>query len=80
VEWGPEGIRVNAIAPGFIESTLVPQSEKTPAREATIIGRTPLQRQGQPDEIAGTAVFLASDAARYVSGTIIPVDGGYLAA
>lgn len=80
VEWGGEGIRVNAIAPGFVESTLVPQSEKTPEREATIIGRTPLRRQGQPDEMAGTAVFLASDAARYVTGTIIPVDGGYLAA
>jgi len=79
VEWGAEGIRVNAIAPGFIESTLVPESEKTPERETAIVGRTPLRRQGQPDEIAGTAVFLASDAARYVSGAIIPVDGGYLA-
>lgn len=79
VEWGPEGIRVNAIAPGFIESTLVPDSEKTAAREAAIIGRTPLRRQGQPDEIAGTAVYLASDAARFVSGVILPVDGAYLA-
>ncbi|WP_070151462.1 SDR family NAD(P)-dependent oxidoreductase [Sphingobium phenoxybenzoativorans] len=79
VEWGADGIRVNAIAPGFIESTLVPEDQKTPEREAAIIARTPLRRQGQPEEIAGTAVYLASDAARYVSGTIIPVDGAYLA-
>lgn len=79
VEWGGDGIRVNAIAPGFIESTLVPDDQKTPEREAAIIARTPLRRQGQPDEIAGTAVYLASDAARYVSGAIIPVDGAFLA-
>ncbi|GAY24571.1 MULTISPECIES: SDR family NAD(P)-dependent oxidoreductase [Sphingobium] len=79
VEWGGEGIRVNAIAPGFIETTLVPDREKTADREAAILARTPLRRQGQPDEIAGTAVYLASDAARYVSGAIIPVDGAYLA-
>ena len=80
VEWGPEGIRVNAIAPGFIETTLVPDAEKTPQREAAIVGRTPLGRQAVPAELAGTAVYLASDAATYVSGAIIPVDGGYLAA
>lgn len=79
VEWGEDGIRVNAIAPGFIESTLVPQSEKTPQREAAILGRTPMRRQGQPEEIAGTAVYLASSAAAFVSGAIIPVDGAYLA-
>jgi NAD(P)-dependent dehydrogenase (short-subunit alcohol dehydrogenase family) len=79
VEWGEDGIRVNAIAPGFIESTLVPESEKTPQREAAILGRTPMRRQGQPEEIAGTAVYLASDAAAFVSGAIIPVDGAYLA-
>jgi len=79
VEWGEEGIRVNAIAPGFVDSGLVPQSEKTPEREAAIIARTPLRRQGQPDEIGGAAVFLASEEARFLTGAILPVDGGYLA-
>jgi meso-butanediol dehydrogenase / (S,S)-butanediol dehydrogenase / diacetyl reductase len=79
VEWAQEGIRVNAIAPGFVETTLVPATEKTPEREAAILARTPMRRQGRPEEISGLAVYLASDAARYVTGAIIPVDGGYLA-
>ncbi len=80
VEWGGQGIRVNAIAPGFIETTLVPDSEKTAARETAILARTPLKRVGDPEDVAGAAVFLASDAARYITGVILPVDGGYLAA
>lgn len=79
VEWGAEGIRVNAIAPGFIDTTLVPANEKTPEREAMIISRTPLRRQGEPADVAGAAVFLVSDAARYITGAILPVDGGFLA-
>ncbi|HVY86945.1 MAG TPA: SDR family NAD(P)-dependent oxidoreductase [Caulobacterales bacterium] len=79
VEWGGDGIRVNAIAPGFIETALVPDAEKTPAREAAIMARTPLKRIGEPKDIAGAAVFLASDAAAFVTGAILPVDGGYLA-
>lgn len=79
VEWGPDGIRVNAIAPGFVESSLVPDSEKTPAREAAIMARTPQKRIGDPSDVGGAAVFLASDAARFITGTILPVDGGYLA-
>jgi len=79
VEWGGEGIRVNAIAPGFIDTTLVPANEKTPEREAMIISRTPLRRQGEPADVAGAAVFLVSDAARYITGAILPVDGGFLA-
>lgn len=79
VEWAQEGIRVNAIAPGFVETSLVPAAEKTPEREAAILSRTPMRRQGRPEEIGGLAVYLASDAARYVTGAIIPVDGGYLA-
>jgi NAD(P)-dependent dehydrogenase (short-subunit alcohol dehydrogenase family) len=79
VEWGDEGIRVNAIAPGFVHSDLVPPGEKTPQRESAIVARTPLGRQGEPDEIGGAAVFLASDEARFVTGAVIPVDGGYLA-
>lgn len=79
VEWGGDGIRVNAIAPGFVESTLVPASEKTPEREAAIMARTPQKRVGDPADVGGAAVFLASDAARFVTGVILPVDGGYLA-
>jgi meso-butanediol dehydrogenase / (S,S)-butanediol dehydrogenase / diacetyl reductase len=79
LEWGGDGIRVNAIAPGFVDSSLVPQHEKTPQRDTMIASRTALGRQGQPDEVSGAAVFLASDDARYITGTILPVDGGYLA-
>ncbi|WP_066796606.1 SDR family NAD(P)-dependent oxidoreductase [Sphingomonas soli] len=79
VEWAAEGIRVNAIAPGFVETTLLAAEEKTPEREAVIVARTPMRRQGRPEEISGLAVYLASDAARFVTGAIIPVDGGYLA-
>jgi meso-butanediol dehydrogenase/(S,S)-butanediol dehydrogenase/diacetyl reductase len=79
VEWAEDGIRVNAIAPGFVHSSLVPEREKTPEREAGIVARVPMRRQGEPDEVAGAAVFLASEDARYVTGAILPVDGGYLA-
>ena len=79
VEWAPDGIRVNAIAPGFVETPLVPDSEKTPTREAAIMARTPLKRIGEPNEVGGAAVFLASDAAAFITGVILPVDGGFLA-
>lgn len=79
VEWGDDGIRVNAIAPGFIETTLVPSDQKTPEREAAILLRTPLKRIGDPQDVAGAAVFLVSDEARFITGAILPVDGGYLA-
>lgn len=79
VEWGDDGIRVNAIAPGFVESSLVPDAEKTPAREAAIMARTPMKRIGGPEELGGAAVFLASDEARFITGIVLPVDGGYLA-
>ena len=79
VEWAPDGILVNAIAPGFVETSLVPAAEKTPEREAAILARTPMRRQGRPEEITGLALYLASDAARFVTGAVIPIDGGYLA-
>jgi NAD(P)-dependent dehydrogenase (short-subunit alcohol dehydrogenase family) len=79
VEWAADGIRVNAIAPGFIETPLIPDAEKTPQREAMILARTPMKLIGDPKDVAGAAVFLASDAARYITGAILPVDGGYLA-
>ena len=79
VEWAGDGIRVNAIAPGFVESSLVPDADKTPAREAAILARTPMKRIGHAEELGGVAVFLASEEARFITGVILPVDGGYLA-
>ena len=79
VEWAEAGVRVNAIAPGFIDTDLVPSDQKTAAREAGIIATTPMRRQGQPEDLAGAAAFLASDDAAYVTGIILPVDGGFLA-
>ena len=79
VEWAPDGIRVNALAPGFIETPLIPDEEKTPQREAMILSRTPLKFVGEAQDVAGAAVFLVSDEARYITGATLPIDGGYLA-
>jgi NAD(P)-dependent dehydrogenase (short-subunit alcohol dehydrogenase family) len=79
VEWAAEGIRVNAIAPGFIDTPLVPEEEKTPQREAMILARTPMKFVGEAADIGGAAVFLVSDEARYITGATLPIDGGYLA-
>ena len=77
--WANDGIRVNAIAPGWIETDLTRPLVEDQARSAPILARTPLGRWGKPDDIGGVAVFLASDEARFVTGAIIPIDGGYLA-
>ena len=77
--WAAEGIRINALAPGWIETELTRPLVEDAARSAPILARTPMGRWGKPDDIGGVAVFLASDAARFVTGAIIPVDGGYLA-
>jgi NAD(P)-dependent dehydrogenase (short-subunit alcohol dehydrogenase family) len=77
--WAPLGIRVNAIVPGWIETDLTRPLVGDSARSAAILARTPAGRWGQPDDVAGVALFLASDAAKFVTGAIIPVDGGYLA-
>jgi NAD(P)-dependent dehydrogenase (short-subunit alcohol dehydrogenase family) len=78
-ELARDGIRVNAIAPGVIETAMTKATREDPARLAGFIGRTPLGRVGQPDELVGPVVFLASDMASYVSGVTLPVDGGFLA-
>jgi NAD(P)-dependent dehydrogenase (short-subunit alcohol dehydrogenase family) len=79
IELGPLGIRVNAIGPGFTATPLNADARQNADYMANFTGRIPLGRIGQPDDIAGPAVFLASDLARYVSGVTLPVDGGYLA-
>jgi NAD(P)-dependent dehydrogenase (short-subunit alcohol dehydrogenase family) len=77
VAWAPEGIRVNAIAPGWIATELTRSLVEDPVRSATILGRTPMKRWGAPEDLGGVVVFLCSEAARFVTGAILPVDGGY---
>jgi NAD(P)-dependent dehydrogenase (short-subunit alcohol dehydrogenase family) len=75
----PDGIRVNAIAPGVIETAMTESTREDPSRLAGFMTRTPLGRVGQPEELVGPVVFLASPMASYVNGAILPVDGGFLA-
>jgi NAD(P)-dependent dehydrogenase (short-subunit alcohol dehydrogenase family) len=79
IELSPLGIRVNAIGPGFTATPLNAKAREDPAYMANFTNRIPLGRIGTPEDIAGPAVFLASDMARYVTGVTLPVDGGYLA-
>jgi len=76
VEYGPHGIRINAIAPGLIKTDFAKALWTNPARLEMVENRLPLRRIGDPDDIAGAAVFLASRAAAYVTGQVINVDGG----
>ena len=77
VELSPNGIRVNAIAPGFIYSAMTAKAlDSDPERKAKVFGRTPMGHMGQPEDIGKAAVFLVSDAAKYITGAILPVDGG----
>lgn len=79
IELAPHGIQVNAIAPGWIETdmTAAVRTEALKAMNDEILARTPAGRWGQPSEIAGTAIFLASSASDFVTGETIRVDGGY---
>jgi len=79
IELSPLGIRVNAIAPGFTATPLNARAREDAAYMANFASRIPLGRIGTPEDIAGPAVFLASDMARYITGVTLPVDGGYLA-
>ncbi len=77
VELSPKGIRVNAIAPGFIYSAMTEKAlNSDPERKAKVFGRTPMGHMGQPEDIGNAALYLASDAAKYVTGVILPIDGG----
>jgi gluconate 5-dehydrogenase len=76
-EFSPHGVRVNAIAPGWIETEMSRKAlDGDPARKAKILGRTPMARLGSPEDIGWAAVYLASPAANFITGTILPVDGG----
>jgi 2-deoxy-D-gluconate 3-dehydrogenase len=78
-EWAGRGVTVNAIVPGFIHTDLTEDLVKDPGEGASLLARIPAQRWGVPDDLKGVAVFLASAASNYVSGAVIPVDGGFLA-
>ncbi|PSH65600.1 2-deoxy-D-gluconate 3-dehydrogenase [Phyllobacterium brassicacearum] len=78
-EWAAKGINVNAIAPGYFVTNNTTALREDKDRNAQILGRIPAGRWGQPSDIGGAAVFLASSASDYVHGTVLPVDGGWLA-
>lgn len=79
IAYAGDNIRVNAIAPGWIETKLTEGVREDPLRYQAIIDRTALKRWGKPEDLVGAALFLSSPLAAYVTGTILPVDGGYLA-
>jgi 2-deoxy-D-gluconate 3-dehydrogenase len=78
VEWAAEGITVNAIMPGFIDTDMLAPLKTDEAHAAEVMGRIPAGRFGKPEEVAALACWLCSDEAAYVNGAIIPVDGGWL--
>ena len=78
IAYAPDGIRVNAVAPGWIATQLTQALQEDSQRSEAILSRTPLGRWGEPEDVAGPVLFLASDAACFVTGVVLPVDGGYL--
>ncbi|SFM65479.1 Enoyl-(Acyl carrier protein) reductase [Saccharopolyspora antimicrobica] len=79
-EYAPLGVRVNCVAPGFVVTPLARGVLDDPVASAAVLERIPMGRLGEPDEVASVIEFLCSPAARYVTGAVVPVDGGYLAA
>lgn len=78
IAYASDQIRVNAIAPGWIKTPLTTALQEDENRANAILSRTPMNRWGEPEDLAGPAMFLASDDAKFVTGSIIPVDGGYM--
>jgi NAD(P)-dependent dehydrogenase (short-subunit alcohol dehydrogenase family) len=78
IAYAEDGIRVNAVAPGWIATPLTQALQDDPARSGAILGRTPLGRWGQPEDVARAVAFLCSPAAGFITGVALPVDGGYL--
>jgi 2-deoxy-D-gluconate 3-dehydrogenase len=78
-EWAPKGVQVNAIAPGYIRTDLNVALQTDPERNPAILSRIPAGRWGSPQDLQGAVVFLASPASDYVNGTLLTVDGGWMA-
>jgi 2-deoxy-D-gluconate 3-dehydrogenase len=78
-EWAPHGVRVNVLSPGYIETDLTAPLKADPSFDAWVRSRIPMGYWGQPSDLVGAAIFLASDASRYVTGQMLNVDGGWLA-
>jgi NAD(P)-dependent dehydrogenase (short-subunit alcohol dehydrogenase family) len=79
IEWATHGITVNAIAPGYFRTPLTEKFVVGTGRGQEVILRTPMKRFGELEELVGAAIFLASDSASFVTGTVLAVDGGFLA-
>ena len=80
IAYAADGIRVNAVGPGWIETPLTQALRDDPARSGAILSRTPLARWGTPQDLVGGALYLCSPLAAFVTGTILNIDGGYAAA
>jgi NAD(P)-dependent dehydrogenase (short-subunit alcohol dehydrogenase family) len=79
VAWAADGVRVNAVAPGWIRTDLTAGIRDDEAAERRILERTPMRRWGEPADVAGAVAFLAGPDAAFITGVVLPVDGGYLA-